>query len=233
MNNPIALITGGSSGLGSALATQMAAKGHNVLIVSRNLSELHNIADQINKAYESPRVFCFAADISTSSGVRSLFGHLSDENYFPTFLFNNAGVGPFFDLKAYKEEWIDRILATNLKGSMMMCAELMRFVGERQTTIINIISTLALKTMPQTEVYAASKWGLRGLTHSLQEQTKGSNIRVMGVYPGRFKSNFWPETIKENEAEELMDPESLARLILNNLLHDETVFVRELVLGRW
>jgi short-subunit dehydrogenase len=92
---------------------------------------------------------------------------------------------------------------------ILFCDELFPRFTRDGGTIVNVLSTAALKPKPGESVYCAAKWGARGYTETLQQETKGTRARVIAVSPGGMQTPFW-----DREREGFMDPQAVARLIV-------------------
>lgn len=170
MTQKTVLVTGGARGIGGATARLLAARGYDVAV-----------ADMDGKA-ELP---FFKCDVSKESSVRSCvravvreFGHLDG-------LINNAGIaapvaGPVEKLSL--SQW-NRRLGTNLTGAFLMAKHCVPHLRETRGAIVNIASTRALQSEPDTEAYSASKGGLVALTHALAVSL-GPAVRVNCISPG-------------------------------------------------
>lgn len=182
------IITGAGSGIGRALAQAYAGKGDEVLLVDRSREGLEQTLRLIEAAGGKAQVH--VADLSRPEAVKELFGRVRESWGAADVLVNNAGISAFKPLWELEvEEW-DVVLDTNLRGTFLCSREaavLMREKGVRGR-IVNIASTRAFMSEPDSEAYAASKGGILALTHALALSLAPHGIRVNSVSPG------WIET---------------------------------------
>jgi len=192
MNNNIAIVTGGSSGLGFEIATKLVEHGHNVYIVSRSATKLQSARNLIvAKSCHHGQVFDFPMNIAEEQNVKSLYEDIASKGFTVSHLFNVAGVGRFGAIESINREMIDTVFEANLIGLILMTSCAMRAMHSKGGVIVNVMSTAALVGRSSEAIYCASKWGARGFTEALKVSLKGSPIRVISVYPGGMNTPFW------------------------------------------
>jgi short-subunit dehydrogenase len=202
----VALITGGTSGLGAAIATLLRERGTQVVTVSRR---------------ESADV---AGDASRAETVRRAI-EAAERRGTITLLVNCAGVGVFGPAGSYDEESIRRVLDANLTATILFCDALFPRFARDGGTIVNVLSTAAIASKANESVYSAAKWGARGYTEVLKAEAKGTNARVISVAPGGMQTPFWPEARGG-----FMDPLEIARVIVDAI--ERPVNVNSIVIER-
>jgi hypothetical protein len=193
MNEPAkgrVLITGAAGGIGSRLAEAYAKAGHPVVMTDVNRGRGEEIAARIRRETGSEEVVFIPADLAVPQQIEELFHFLDKQSLTVNILINNAG---FVITKSPYEltwqEW-DSVLNVNLRAAFLCAREAalrMRRAG-RGGSIVNIASTRAFMSEPNTEAYAASKGGIVSLTHALAASLAPDGIRVNCVSPG------WIET---------------------------------------
>ncbi len=164
----VVAVTGAARGIGRAIARAFAAEGARVLGADVDPSPVEGV--------EMHR-----CDVSDEGQVRRFLDHVGPVLHV---LVNNAGISEFGDLESTPVALFDRVIAVNLRGTYLMsrfAAPLLRAAG--QGAIINIASTRALMSEPNTEAYSASKGGILALTHALAI-TLGPAVRVNAILPG-------------------------------------------------
>lgn len=202
----VAIVTGGTSGLGEAVAELLRERGMQVVTVSRR-----DAADVTGNAAHEDTV------LRTITHAEAL-GDI-------TLLVNCAGVGVFGAVGSYVEEDVRQVLDANLVATILFCDELFPRFTRDGGTIVNILSTAALQAKVNESVYCAAKWGARGYTEVLKGEAKGTRARVISVAPGGMHTPFW-----EQAREGFMDPKAIARVIVDAL--DAPVNVSTIVIER-
>ena len=224
----VALVTGAGRGIGAAIARKLAALGATAILCGRTQSTLDSTAQAILDAGGKTEVIpCDVTNLrqleQASARVDSTFGRLD-------ILVNNAGVGgftaPLHELPP--EDW-DRILNTNLRGvyfSIRAFAPLM--IRARRGHIINISSLAGKNALPKGAAYAASKWGLNGLSYSVAEELRGHNIRVAVICPGSVDTELSPHAGKDPN--KMLQPDDVAHAVAMVATQAPQSFVSEILL---
>ena len=184
LQNSTALVTGGSSGIGFAIARMLIQNGARVAITGRDERKLKEAADALN-------AHPIRADVSNESDVKKTldevlkaFGHLD-------ILVNNAGIGVFKNLVEMDRAGFEAVFATNVTGAMLMAREAAKhFIQRKSGNIVNISSTASLRGAPNGTAYYASKFALRGMTECWRGELRQHNIRVFLVNPSEVLTNF-------------------------------------------
>jgi 3-oxoacyl-[acyl-carrier protein] reductase len=178
------LITGGSSGIGFAIAKTLGDAGARIAITGRDERRLTEAATTL-KALPIRADVSNEADVArTYKEVLSKFGHLD-------VLINNAGSGVFKTLVEMEKSKFDAVFATNVTGAMLMAREAAKHFIERQSgNIVNICSTASLRGAANGTAYYASKFALRGMTECWRAELRKYNVRVFLVNPSEVLTNF-------------------------------------------
>jgi 3-oxoacyl-[acyl-carrier protein] reductase len=191
LTNHVALITGGSRGIGKAIARKLAELGSGVSLCGRHAQTLESTADEIRQI--SGRVLAVPADVTDAQQIETLVQTTEKQLGPITILVNNAGIGnPGFGVIQEKSEadW-DAVFNTNLKSVFLVSravAPLM--IQRRRGDIINISSLAGKNTFAGGGIYCASKWGLQGLSGCMAEDLRAHGIRVSVVCPGSVYTEF-------------------------------------------
>lgn len=197
LNGQVAIVTGGGRGIGSAIARELAGLGAAVVLCGRTRKALDKTAHDIRAAGGAADVrLC---DVSAREQVDTLAAQVEKTYGQLDILVNNAGVGGFTTPlhQLAPEEW-DRILNINLRGVYYMIrAFAPMMIRARAGHIINISSLAGKNALPNGAAYAASKWGLNGLTYSVAEELRKYEIRVSVVCPGSVDTELSPHEGKD------------------------------------
>ncbi|HXM63706.1 MAG TPA: SDR family NAD(P)-dependent oxidoreductase [Terriglobales bacterium] len=224
----VALITGAGRGIGAAIAAKIARMGATVVLAGRTRGPLESTADAIVKAGgQAEAVVC---DVMHFSSVEPLAAHVDKTFGRLDILVNNAGVGGFGGpLHQLAPESWEQVLNTNLRGvyyCIRALAPLM--IRARTGHIINISSLAGKNALPNGAAYAASKWGLNGLSYSVAEELRAYNIRVSVVCPGSVDTELSPHTGKDPA--KMLRPEDVAHAVAMLVTQAPQSFVSEILL---
>jgi len=184
LKNAVALVTGGSSGIGQAIAQTLAAAGARVAITGRHKERLMDAASAIG-------AHAIQADVSIEADVQRTYRELMATFGDLDILVNNAGFGVFKPLTDFSVDDFDRVFATNVRGPMLMAREAARiFVARNRGHLVNIASTAALRGAPNGTAYYGSKFALRGMTECWRAELRKHNVRVFLVNPSEVVTDF-------------------------------------------
>jgi NAD(P)-dependent dehydrogenase (short-subunit alcohol dehydrogenase family) len=184
LKDKVALITGAGRGIGKAVALDYAREGANLAICARTGSEIEETAREIEAA--GAECLALECDVSQEEPVLKLIGDVEKHFGRIDVLINNAGVmtrpTPITELEVRK--W-DYTIAVNLRGPFLVTRAVLPIMIRRKSgSIINVSSSIGRSAYANFAAYAASKWGLEGLTQALAAEVRGRNIRVNSVEPG-------------------------------------------------
>ena len=224
----IILVTGGSRGIGAAIARQLAQLGATAVLCGRTQATLDATAQDIlsfgGKAEVIPCDVTVLHQLEYAAArVNSTFGRLD-------VLVNNAGVGGFHEPlhNLLPDDW-DRILNTNLRGVYYAVrAFVPLMIRAYSGHIINVSSLAGKNALPNGAAYAASKWGLNGLTYSLAEELRGHNIRVSVICPGSTETELGPHAGKDPK--KMLQPDDIAHAVAMLVTQAPQSFVSEILI---
>ncbi len=223
LSRKVALVTGGGRGIGAAIAAKLAAMGATTVICGRNRSRLEQTAGEI----QARAITCDVSDWNSVSAlaeqVQRAFGRLD-------ILVNNAGVGGFgAPLHAMPLENWDATFNTNLRGVFYTVrAFVPLLVSSGGGHIVNISSIASKNPLPNGAAYAASKWGLNGLSYSIAEELRAQNIRVSVVCPGSTNTELGPHAGKDPR--KMLQGEDVAHIVAMLVTQSPQSFASEVVL---
>ena len=186
--NPLALVTGASSGIGEVLARCFAKAGHDVVLVARSADKLKALAQELQSAH-GIRAVVQAADLSAPGAAVKLFGALRAKRHHVDVLVNCAGVleqGSFLEIDAAKHQ---QIIDLNISGVTSMLSAflpdmLARAGNDNPKRVLNVASIAAFQPVPSLASYAASKAYVLSLSESLAEELQGTGVTVTALCPG-------------------------------------------------
>jgi len=187
----VALITGGSRGIGKATARELAGLGAAVSICGRDEEKLMITARELEAA--GAKVLAQRADVTKDSEVRAFVEATEKQLGAITLLVNNAGTGGggFGAVQDKTEEEWDQVMNTNLKSVFFVSrAVIPGMIQRRGGDIVNISSLAGKNTFAGGGIYCASKWGLQGLSGCMAEDLRAHGIRVSVICPGSVATDF-------------------------------------------
>jgi NAD(P)-dependent dehydrogenase (short-subunit alcohol dehydrogenase family) len=184
----IALVTGGGSGIGAAVATRLAREGAHVAVTDRDQSAAQRTVDGLGSSTGAAEAF--ALDVADAAQVDDAVARVRARLGPPAILVNNAGI---FDgmtpLEELTDELWDKVVRINLTGPMRVTRSVLpAMLGAGTGAIVNVASTAGLVSMGGGTAYTVSKFGLVGLTRQVAVEVAGRGVRVNAVAPGLVAS---------------------------------------------
>ncbi len=212
LTDKVAVISGGSRGLGKAMALALSAQGASIALVARDQAALEAVAHEIRSTEGTAE--CYVADLTDEASVAALEQAVVARFGKVHILINNAGMNLRKKIHEFTlEEW-RRVTDTNLTSVFLMCrAFVPHMKGQGYGRIINMTSIMAHVSLPERTAYSSTKAALLGLTKSLALELAPDNITVVGISPGPF--------LTEMNEPILQDPEKNA------------LFISKIPIGRW
>jgi 3-oxoacyl-[acyl-carrier protein] reductase len=228
LTGQVAVVTGAGRGIGAAIAAGLAELGARAVLCGRSREPLETTAAAIqNRGGQSAVMECDVADLHS---VEALAERVERTFSKVNILVNNAGIGgsggPLHQLPP--EVW-DQVINTNLRGAyycIRSFAPLM--IRSQGGHIINISSIAGKNPLPNGAAYAASKWGLNGLSYSVAEELRGHNIRVSVICPGSTETELSPHAGKDPK--KMLQPDDIAYTVAMLVTQAPQSFVSEILL---
>lgn len=199
LSDKIALVTGGSTGIGLASAQELAAQGAKVYITGRRQQELDAAIALIGTSAKGIR-----ADVSRLEDLDKVYAQIAEESGRLDILFANAGGGDMLALGAITEEHFDRIFGTNVRGVLFTVQKALPLLGAGSSIILTA-STVSVKGTANFSVYSASKAAVRNFARSWALDLQGRGIRVNVVSPGPVKTPGLGGLVAEEQRQGLFD----------------------------
>lgn len=223
----VALVTGAGKGIGKAVALALAAEGVNLALMARTESDLKAVADEVEKA--GVKVAYATADVADIASVNAAVASLTAALGPVDILINNAGVGKFAKFMELEPQDWEYVVKVNLFGAYYMVRAVLPSMLERQTgDIVNISSTAGKNGAAVTSAYSASKFGLIGMSESLMQEVRKSNIRVTTLTPSTIATDMAIDLkLTDGNPDKVMQAEDFAELIVSQLKLNRRVFVKE------
>jgi NAD(P)-dependent dehydrogenase (short-subunit alcohol dehydrogenase family) len=217
--NKIAVVTGGTKGIGYAIAESLLEAGAKVFICARNKSELKRALERLSKSGQVEGEIC---DVRSETQVKMMLDEAARVFGGVDVLINNAGVGFIGGtVEEMQPERFRQTLETNLFGVFYACHYAIPMMRQRGGGyIINISSLAGQNPHPRMAAYNASKFGLNGFSEALMQEVRGDNIKVSYICPGSVNTEFGGDEVSDEKSWQLQ-PEDIAQTILNLLSMDE------------
>jgi 3-oxoacyl-[acyl-carrier protein] reductase len=215
-----AIVTGASGGIGRAVAKRLASDGFAIALnYAGNPAKAQEIVAEIKGA--GGQALAIQGDIANAGAVENLFKQTQDAYGRIDVVVNNAGIMPLSPIAKGDVETFDKVIATNLRGTFLVLAQAAQHMAEGGR-IIALSSSVLAKSFPTYGPYIASKAGVEGLVHVLNNELRGRNITVNAVAPGPVATELFlkdktqaqiEQFIKLAPLERLGQPEDIANVV--------------------
>ena len=219
---PLAVITGASSGLGREFARIAAQRGYRVLLIARNMRALEVLSRDLRT-----ETHLLSLDLTAAGAVDQVSGWLADRRIVPELFINNAGFGAFGSAAEMDEAMLKKMIRLNVMAltslSLRMARHMSRAGGGH---IMNVASTAAFQPCPYLGVYGATKSYVLSFTESLAEELRGTGVTATAFCPGPTRTHFGVAAglSEENPFDKLAaDPESVALAGFNGMMAGRVV----------
>ena len=207
------LITGGSKGIGKGLSKVFLSEGANVIICARN----HEILDQaVDELENLGNIKGFSTNIAKLDDVKSLYDFVSNEFKHLDILINNASIlGIKSKILDFPEDVWDSVIQINLNSQFYVIKAFLPLLEKSEnSSIINVSSSVGRKGKADWGAYAASKFGLEGLTQVLADELKDTNIRINSVNPGGTRTQMRADAYPDEDPDTLPTPEDISSVFV-------------------
>lgn len=196
--NKVIAITGAGSGIGRALAEELAKHGAQLALA--DIDEM-NVEETISNLPAIAKARSYKLDVSSKEAVFNFAEKVVEDFGTAHFIFNNAGISVLATVEHVSLEEIERVLAVNLWGVVYGTkAFLPIFLKQKEGCIVNVSSVFGLLATPCSVAYTMSKFAVRGLTETLWHELEGTGVRAVSVHPGGIKTNIPKNTIESKFA---------------------------------
>ena len=218
LQNQVAIITGGSRGIGYATAEAFVREGATVILTASSIANAQKAADKLKEAYPQATVEGISPDLSSLESVREAFAAVAQRYGRIDILVNNAGVSESTPLTGYSEELFDKVMDLNVKGVFNTTrAVVEQMSAQGSGVILNTSSMVSIYGQPSGMAYPTSKFAVNGMTVSLARELGPKGIRVNAVAPGITETDMMKAVPKE-----IIDP-LIAQIPLRKLGQPEDI----------
>jgi short-subunit dehydrogenase len=226
---PATVITGGSEGIGRALAREFAARGHRLLLVARNAGPLEEAASELRRDF-GVDVHIAAIDLTAPDAVAQVEAALDAGGLYLDYLVNNAGFGlggPFTDQDPGR---LSELIALNVCALMLLTRRFLPdMLARARGGVLNIASLGGLLPGPYQAAYYASKAYVVSFTEAIAHENAGRGVRICAAAPGpvatRFHAKMGTAHANYLKLQSVLNPESAARVIYSGFMGGRTIVV--------
>lgn len=221
IENKIAIVTGGSKGIGREIGRLLARERAKVMLIARKTDELEEARDDLSR--EGAPISFYGADIGRNEEVIQIVEEISSQHKRIDILINNAGIGIFSPVADYRIEDWHRVMDTNLNGAFYMTKAVLPYmIRQREGAIINIASLAAKNSFSNGSAYCASKAALAAFTECLMLEVRYYNIRVSAILPGSVATDFGSGNTQKKW---MLAPDDIAQQVLNIIKSKENALI--------
>lgn len=231
LDEKVAIVTGGSRGIGRAISLALAGEGAAVALAARSPDSLHEAAESIHRA--GGRAHTVVTELADEESICNLVRVTQERFGRLDILINNAGITHSATFEETRTEDLDRCWSINARAPFILCREALPLLRRAPAGfIVNIASVVGVKGYPLQSAYTASKHALRGMTMSLAEELRGTNIRVHVVCPGAVNTGMVGNVRPDIRTEDLIGSDEVAELVLYLVTRTGNAVVDELHIRR-
>jgi NAD(P)-dependent dehydrogenase (short-subunit alcohol dehydrogenase family) len=223
LEGKIAIVTGGSRGIGRGIAKALVDEGATVAITARNEDDLERAVSDLNTTGRtgSGTAAGYACDVRDYDQVKGVFAEIASDLGGLDILINNAGIGIFVPVESMSVEDFRAVLETNVFGVFYCCHEAIPLMKQRGGGyIINISSLAGTNAHPKMAAYNASKFGLNGFSEALMQEVRHDGIKVSYIMPGSVNTEFGGDEPTDEKSWQLQ-PDDIARVVINLLQYPD------------
>ena len=228
MGTKLAVVSGGTRGIGRAIVEEFAKNGFDIVVSARKENDLNEIKAFIEKRF-SVKCLIYSADLSAKKQVKGFIDFILSFNRPVDILVNNAG--NFLPGQIHNEEdgVLENLIETNLYSAYYLTRGLIALMMEHKSGhIFNMCSVASLKAYPNGGSYSISKFALLGFSKVLREEMKDSGIKVTSIIPGAVLTDSWAGV--EIPEERFMKPEDVAKTIWIAYSLSDSAVIEEIVM---
>ncbi len=226
INEKTAIVTGASSGIGTAFGQALINKGATVYGLARSTDKLNKIQQELGDSF-----IPVTMDITKHDAIEKWITNTFSDEHSPDILINNAGLGRFADVDDLSLENWEAMIQTNLSGTFYMTRQLVPMMKDNEAVchIINIASIAGKIGNPQLSGYNASKFGVRGFSEALFKEVRYDGIKVTCFYPGSIATNFFGQNDMETHPN-MMQPGDVADVLVNILETPDNFLINDITM---
>jgi 3-oxoacyl-[acyl-carrier protein] reductase len=231
LSSKVAIVTGASRGIGRAIGIALTKEAATVVLAARSIEKLQETAEKIAQAGGNAEII--VTELTEEESIKNLVKRTNEKFNRLDILINNAGITHSAKLEQTATEDWQHCMNVNARAPFILCREALPLLKKSQAAhIINIASVVGVKGYPLQSAYTSSKHALRGMTISLAEELKSSNIRVHLLCPGGVDTDMVGSVRPDISKKDLIKPEEIAELALYLVTHKGNAIIDELHIRR-
>jgi len=228
----VALISGGTKGIGRGIVDQLLSDGMAIATFSRNSSQVSRLQEELAGKYNSDRFLVSNGDVTSEESVAAVVAQVKEKFGQIDVLVNNAGVGYFRDVDAFDLAQFEQMISTNIVGVALLTKHVVPVMKvSKKGLIINVASISGKVAFANGEFYSATKFGVMGYSQAIRAELVPFGIKVSTICPGMIKTDFFDEEELERRKKiwngkipqmlEVSDVTRLVSLITNQSKHSD------------
>ena len=227
----VAIVTGAGRGIGRAISIALAQEAATIVLAARASGKLQEAAEKVSQA--GGKAHIAVTELTDEESIKGLVKDTEAEFGRLDVLVNNAGITHSARLEETATQDWQRLMWVNARAPFILCREALALLRKSPAGyIINIASVVGVKGYPLQSAYTSSKHALRGMTISLSEELRDSNIRVHLLCPGGVDTDMVARVRPDIHKDELIKPEEIAELVLYLVTHRGNAVIDELHIRR-
>jgi len=231
LKDKVAIATGASRGLGREIAVALGGEAATVVLAARDKAMLEETAQLVDRGGGKADVVVL--ELTQEQSIKNLIRHTQQRFGRLDILVNCAGVTHSAALEQTATSDFQRCMAVNAQGPFILCREALPLLRKAERAcIINISSVVGIKGYPLQSAYTASKHALRGMSISLAEELRNTNVRVHVICPGGIDTEMVSQVRPDINKDELIEPGEIAELVLYLATHSGNAVIDELHIRR-
>jgi NADP-dependent 3-hydroxy acid dehydrogenase YdfG len=215
------LITGASDGIGKSLAIKLSKEGYDLILCGRDGDKLREVASMCQT---QTKVLTF--DLNDAEGRKRAIAEINELDV----LINNAGIWhKVGNLETLDDETVEQVINTNLTSQILLTKALLPLIKDKDgASIINVVSKSGIAAQEGQSVYTASKWGMRGFTDVLRNDTKDHAVRIGAIYQSGTNTDMFKKAGDDFRTEAFTEPDDLADVVIFMLSRPKKLWVSEI-----
>jgi len=221
------IITGASSGIGEAVALEMAKDGHRIYLTARRRDKLKQVAEKIESL--GGKAYFGDGNVSDENDVDRLFNEAMEKLGTVDVMFANAGVGHFGNLENMTIEQYDVQFNTNVRGVFLWLRKVLPIMKKQNSgQIIATSSNLGLETSPGASIYSATKHAVQAMVWCLRQELKGTRIKAATINPGSVSTPWYDG--KKSDRSKMLTADDIAKTVRFIITQGETSNIDHILL---